>query len=334
MGWRSRVPCGALLLGGVLLLVAGVLGMYGRAAVLDERAFADRATAALAQDEVRDEIAARISDREIEAEPALAQLKPTIDAAVASVVGDFRFPQTFRTATVGLHRSLFDGGSADLRLPGARAELERALPPRSRAAELLPAGDPELFHLGGGRLESGLVDAAPTARRLARFSPIALLAGLALLFAAAWRAPTRRRGARRAALGVAVAGGLLIAATTIGRAIVLSTFDTSHGDAVVGTIWDSFLGDLRLWGLLLGASGLIVAAAFEPGARGAWRPVTNQLLTPIGTAGRLTRVVGLLLLAGLLLWFPEVPMDLALVTAAGVLVFTAAAEVTRLSSTR
>ena len=45
-----------------------------------------------------------------------------------------------------------------------------------------------------------------------------------------------------------------MAATTIARAIVLSTFDTSHGDAVVGTIWDAYLGELRLWGLAAGAS--------------------------------------------------------------------------------
>jgi len=44
---------------------------------------------------------------------------------------------------------------------------------------------------------------------------------------------------------------------------------------------------------------------------------------------RLARAVGLILLAVLLLWMPEVPLDLALVLAAGLLVFSGAAEVIR-----
>jgi hypothetical protein len=115
---------------------------------------------------------------------------------------------------------------------------------------------------------------------------------------------------------------------------VLSTFDTSHGDAVVGTIWDAFLGDLRLWGLAAGALGLVAAAVFEPGARGAWRRAVRRVLTPTDSGARLARAGGLALLAVLLVWMPEVPYDLALVSAAGVLVFTAAAEVVRLSTAR
>jgi hypothetical protein len=123
----------------------------------------------------------------------------------------------------------------------------------------------------------------------------------------------------------------MVAVTTIAKAIVLSTFDTSHGDAVVGTIWDAFLGDLRLWGLAMGATGVIVAAIIEPGTRGAWR---RALHAPAGAAGRLARAAGLAVLAALLLWMPEVPLDLALVSGAGVLVFSAVAEVVRISSAR
>jgi hypothetical protein len=48
----------------------------------------------------------------------------------------------------------------------------------------------------------------------------------------------------------------------------------------------------------------------------------------------MARAFGLLVLAALLLWMPEIPVDLALVSASGVLVFSAAAEVVRLSSAR
>lgn len=319
---------------GVALLVVGALAIYGRAVVLDEHEFADRATATLAQDEVQEEVGLRLANRAIEGEPGLGQLRPTVEAAVTDAVESWTFPAHFHDGAAAMHRALFSGGSVDLALPGAGAEIRAAVPDRSRALTLLSTDDPTLFHLGDGGLESGLVEAAPTARDAAGFAPVVILAGLALLVASAWRAPTRRRGARRAALGLALVGGVLVAVTTIGRAVVLSTFDTSHGEAVVGTIWDSFLGDLRLWGLLIGAGGLIAAAAFEPGRRGAWRPIMVRFLTPECATGRLARAGGLLVLAALLLWFPEVPLDLALVTAAGVLVFTAAAEVVRLSSAR
>ncbi len=122
-----------------------------------------------------------------------------------------------------------------------------------------------------------------------------------------------------------------MAATSIARAVVLSSFDTSHGDAVVSTIWGAYLADLRLWALAVGALGVIAAAAFEPGAPGAWRRGLERALNPGGSPARLLRAGALILLAVLLLWMPEVPLDLALVSAAGVLVFSGAAEVVRVT---
>ena len=114
--------------------------------------------------------------------------------------------------------------------------------------------------------------------------------------------------------------------------MVLSTFDTSHGDAVVGTIWSAFLADLRLWGLIAGALGVIAAAAFEPGAPGAWRRALARVMAPRGGAGA-ARARGRAGAARvLLLWMPEVPLDLAVVSAAGLLVFSGAAEVVRVPS--
>src|SRR5262249_35232927 len=99
-------------------------------------------------------------------------------------------------------------------------------------------------------------------------------------------------------------------------------------------IWDAFLGDLRLWGLVAGAAGLIAAAAFEPGTRGAWRRLAAQVASPCGSAARLAPAGGLAVMAAPLLRMAQVPLGLALVTLAGVLVFSAAAEVVRLSSAR
>ena len=54
-------------------------------------------------------------------------------------------------------------------------------------------------------------------------------------------------------------------------------------------------------------------------------------MAPRGSGARLARAGGLVVLAVLLLWMPEVPLDLALVTVAGLLVFSGAAEVVRLA---
>jgi len=54
-------------------------------------------------------------------------------------------------------------------------------------------------------------------------------------------------------------------------------------------------------------------------------------MAPASSALRLARAAGLVLLAALLLWMPEVPLDLAVVVAAGLLVFTGASEVVRLT---
>lgn len=320
-----------LLVAGVLALLLGGLALYARGAVFDGRAFAERATATLRQDEVQAEIAARITDRELGASPELAAHRPVVEAAVADVIAGPRFEAEFRSGASALHAALFDQGERALVLPGVGGELRASLAARSpAAARLLPPADPELLRLGGGPLEDVLLRAAPVARDLSLLAPLALLAGLVLLGGAARRASTRRLAARRVALGVALAGGTTVAATTVARALVLSTFDTSHGDAVVGTIWSAFLADLRLWGLAAGVLGLVAAAVCEPGV--AWRRVAARVLAPHGSGARLARAGALGLLAALLLWNPAVPLDLAVISLAGVLVFSAAAEVVRLAS--
>jgi hypothetical protein len=334
---RPFWPCAALLVGGALCLLAGGLALYGRHAVLDERGFADRATSTLGQDEVRQEIADRIADRLVTAHPELAAGRPVLDAAAGDLVSTPEFAQEFRRGAADLHHDLFASSHAPalLVLPGAGGDLLRAVEYHSTsAARMVPSSDPDLLALGGGRLETALRESAPTARRLARLGPLALAAGVALLLLAVLRAPTRRRGLRRAALAVAGVGGFTLAATAIARALLLATFDTSHGDAVVGTIWSAFLGDLRLWAFACGGVALVLAAAAEPGRPGAWRRLLAHVTHASSATGRLARAAAMLLVAVLLLTAPEVPVNLALVALAGLFVFSAAAEVARLRPAR
>ena len=110
-------------------------------------------------------------------------------------------PPSSHAGASALHRSLFDDTrrEAQLILPGAGGELRAALASRSAsAARAIPEGDPSLMQIGGGRLETALRDAAPIGARLASLAPLSLIAAALLLGAAALRAPTRRRGLRRA----------------------------------------------------------------------------------------------------------------------------------------
>jgi hypothetical protein len=331
-------PCAVLLVSGALCVLLAGLALYGQRTVVNERAFADRATGTLRQDEVDDEIADRIADRLVEKHPELATRRPVLDAAAHDLVASPAFANEFRRGVTTMHQELFASTNDDVLLvmPGAGQDLLTAIEYHSRAsARQVPGTDPELLELsGGGPIETVLRDLAPTARSLSGLAPLAFIAGLALLALAVLRAPTRRRGLRRAAIALASVGGLTLAGLAIARALLLATFDTSHGDAVVSTIWNAYLGDLRLWGFACGGVALVLAAAAEPGAPGAWRRALARVSHPRGASGRLVRAAALLVVAVLLLTAPEVPVNLALVTLAGVLVFSAAAEVARLRLSR
>jgi hypothetical protein len=332
---RPLWPCAGLLVGGALCLLLAGLAFYGQRTVLDERAFADRATSTLHQDEVREEIVDRIAGRMVLAHPELADRRPLLDAAATDLVASPGFVQEFWRGAASMHHRLFAGsrGNVQLVLPGAGAGLQEAVD--NHTSTQLPEGDPDLLAIGaGGPLEETLRRLAPAARAVASLAPLMLAAGLVLLVLAIRRAPTRRRGVRRAAMAVACVAGLTLAGGAIARTLLLATFDTSHGDAVVRTIWGAFLGDLRLWGFVCGGLALVLAATAEPGAPGAWRRLLAHVAHPEGSAGRLARAAALLVVALLLLTAPEVPVNLALVAAAGLLVFTAAAEVARLRPPR
>ena len=120
MARRPGWPCAVLLVTGVMALMLGGLALYARHAVLDRDAFAARATGALDQDEVVDEIAARIATREIEDNPALARA-----AADARGRGRRRrrrtraSPAEFHTGALALHDALFGDGGVAVPVDGA-----------------------------------------------------------------------------------------------------------------------------------------------------------------------------------------------------------------------
>ena len=103
-----------------------------------------------------------------------------------------------------------------LALPGAANELRAAVAQHSpvrRGDD--PARRPGTVPHRRRQARERAASAAPVGRDLSALAPFGLALGLALLVVAALRATTLRLGLRRAALGLALAGGVIVAATAI-----------------------------------------------------------------------------------------------------------------------
>ena len=319
---RPAWPCAVLLAGGRDRAArGGARRCTRRSRRARQRGVRRRARPARSQ---QDEVPRR--DRRADRRRARSEARPALAARCArcsrprwatSCAGAGASPREFHAGAAAMHRALFDDARRQtLRLPGAGAELRAAVASRSAsAAALLARATRRCSTSAAAGLETALRRCRPDRARLASLAPLALVAAALLLVAAALRAPTRRRGLRRAALGLALAGGvhrrgdrdrprdrpLDLRHQPRRRRRRHDLERVPRRPAALGR-WSS------------GAVGLIAAAVFEPGAPGAWRRGLRRMLSPSGSPARLVRAGALALLAALLLWMPEVPLDLALVT--------------------
>jgi hypothetical protein len=326
MGQRRGIAL-ILAAAAVCLLLAGV-GAYGSYAVLDELAFADRAASTLDSDEVREEVAARIAMRVVQAEPRLAGGAAAVEDAAGSLIDTQEFRGAYWTAAVHLHRVLFADGDAEasLAVADSGADLRRRLEALPGWGAVPAIEDPSLLAIQPAGPEGALRELAPVAADVTLPLTIAFAAlGAALLGFGIVRAATRRRGVWAAGITIATAGGLLAAAITGAQDLVLHQFDTGFGDAVVSQVWTAYLGDLRVCALAAGACGLVVAAA----AGGPHLSPRRLLATPASSGGRIVRALGLLAVAAFAVALPEMVLHLGLVTLAAVLVYVAAGELLR-----
>jgi hypothetical protein len=205
-----------------------------------------------------------------------------------------------------------------------RRELQRRLPQDRLDVPLID--DVPLFSVSGDGGEGTLRRVAPAVAAVTLPLSIALaIVGLALLVLAVVRERQHRRAVWGAGLAVAAAGGLTAAGVTAMHDFVLDNFDTGFGDAVVSSVWDAYLADLRLWALAVGAGGLVVAAA-----AGAPRPSPAVLFAaPRSRRGRAVRATALLGVAALAVQFPELVLHTGLVALAAGLVYVAAGDLMR-----
>ena len=245
-------------LAAMLALAAG----YARRAVVDSDQFANRATAALEDPDVRALISARVADEVLAQEPDLIAVRPLIESVAGGVVGGGAFTGVFRSAVRDVHRALIDRDQDTLTLTlrdvgVVLAGALQAVRPEL-ADELRRADDVSLLTRDTGPVGGDLVRAADRIRLLAW-----LLLAVAVACAAGALALSRDRRATTVALGgaFAAAGVVLVVAYALGRSLAVGSVQGAQERDAAAAVWDAFLSDLRAASWILAASGAVVAAA-------------------------------------------------------------------------
>src|SRR5687768_2617905 len=276
---RSGVSWALTVIGALLLLVGGI-ALYLREEIVDEDAFAQRATAVLEDDAVAHalsrELAAEVSNS---GPPQLVSARPILEGVFEALIGTQPFQDVFDQAARQANKVLFTRErTVVLTLKDAvdvlRSALEGANP---KLAEKIPKNlEPELASLSDNEFATETLQLADDVRFLGILLPllalVAFAGGIAL-------APDRRAGVTRTGLAVGLDGVFLLVALLAVKAYVLNHLEgeiltQDELRAAADGIWEGFLGDLESWALGVGVAGLILAAA------------SSSLLEPTGVADR------------------------------------------------
>jgi hypothetical protein len=262
----------------VLALVAG----YARRTVVDSDQFANRATAALDDDNVRSLVADKITDDVVlKNQQDLLAARPIIQSVASAIVGSRAFTSLFRSSVRDVHRALFDRDEQTVTLTVAdvgtvlAAAIQQVRPSLARQVEA--TGNVAIVKRDVGDVGAKVVNVAETIRLLA------LLLGvisLALVAGAIVISPRRRHTIVELGIAIAGAGIVLVVAYSIVRSIAVHHVEGAEDRAAAGAVWDAFLGDLRTLGWIVAGSGAVVAAA------------AASLIRPIELCEPLRRVAG------------------------------------------
>jgi hypothetical protein len=259
---RRRIARGLVVAAALVLFLALIAG-YARHALVDSDQFANRAAAALRSDAVRTLIAERITDQVVlKNQEDLLAARPIIESVAADVVGSAAFTGLFRKAVRDVHRALFlrDQNTLTLTVADVGTVLAAALQvvKPSLADQVERAGRVSLITRDIGSLSGRIARVADAVKVIAL---LLALVGAALVAAAVWIAPDRRRTVVELGVGAAATGVLLVVALAVVRAIAVHRLADPDEQAAAGAVWDAFLADLRNAAWILAACGAVVAAA-------------------------------------------------------------------------
>ncbi|MEN3280863.1 MAG: hypothetical protein V7607_2003, partial [Solirubrobacteraceae bacterium] len=243
----------------VLALVAG----YARRAVVDSGQFANRATVALNDDNVKTLVADKITDDVVlKNQQDLLAARPIIQSVASGIVGSRAFTTLFRSAVRDVHRALFDRDEHTFTLTVAdvgtvlAAALEQVRP--SLARKVQSTGNVAIVKRDVGDVSAKLVNVTDAIRLLAL---LLALVSVALVAGAIAISPRRRHTVVELGVATAVTGVVVVVAYSIVRSIAVHHVEGAEDRAAAGAVWDAFLGDLRILGWIVAGSGAVVAAA-------------------------------------------------------------------------
>lgn len=324
---------------GVVALTLGVLLGYAARISFNSEAFADRVAASLAEPGVAALIADRVTAEVIAKERDLTAFAPLIAGATRSLVASEPFRGIVRRAARTSHEAMMSGRAQRLllNLSDVGVILHSALSTHPELAKKIPSqvtalvGDSD--EAPGGAMAIDFMRAA----RRSRLSALALMifgAGMCVLGIVL--SPSRRMSLFRLGVSLAViAVGLRLTVRFGGDILALLARDPAVGQAAAG-VWHAFLGGFMTWALVLGAIGLVLAAAvnslfervkLEEMGGAVWRWLTTP---PARTGEWLLRGVTLLLAGGLISLAPNAALTILAFLAGLVISFIGLREIFRL----
>ncbi len=251
-----------LLIVGALATYLAVVAGYTRAALFDSQNFGDRAVEAVRAEPVRTAIATAFADELIRQEPQLVSARPLLISGAESVLASRASGGVISRTARDLHRGLFTADQpsvvvdladlavlvrAYLQTTGAEVDLTRLQQAPSELATTL----------------SGRTTGTQAAQVATRLSWIALLGPIVALLAFAGAVAYgggRRRTLRGVGLSMVIVGALVVT-TKVALAGAVVTEAGGDSPELVLAIFNAFLGDLTLWGLVIGGAGALLAAA-------------------------------------------------------------------------
>ena len=320
-----HVSSRALLVAASIALLIGGVTLYARAAILDSREFADRATASLENDEVRQLVSQRLVEQVIEQGSAeLIQARPLLEAAVAGALDTGAFQAVFERAAQNVHKLLFerDRGSIVLDLADAGIVVIsalRAIAPKV-AKEVPRDVEGAFIDLSDRQFATEMLDLGAQVRFLGILLP---LLAVALFVASVLVAVDRRRALVEAGVAIAIVAGAVVIGLIVAKAIVLAGIEGDESREAANAAWDSFLGDLRVLSLGIGALGIVFAATaasvivrdeVEDWVDRLRRVVTTQ---PQRRVWRLARALAIAGVSLFLILNPDSAVDVAVVIVGG-----------------
>jgi hypothetical protein len=260
---RSAGVARVLVVLAAVALVLALVAWYARRAVVDSDQFANRATAALTDDNVKALVAEKITDDVVlKNQRDLLAARPIIQSVASGIVGSRAFTSLFRSGVRDVHRALFarDEHTVTLTVSDVGTVLAAALqqlrPTVARQVEV--TGRVEIVKRDIGDASARLVRVADAVKLLSLL--LALLA-VALVACAIWISPRRRHTIVELGIATAAAGIVVVVTYAVLRSLAVRHVEGSEDRAAAGAVWDAFLGDLRTLGWIVAGSGAVVAAA-------------------------------------------------------------------------